>query len=203
MGFCLVRRELLVGALMMTIFDLWYRVSAFVFTAPLREMRAPLTSLGLFRAGPARFTSSSFQPQGRCWQLANGSGAWSLPEAMTRTTSRGGRRLYMAQESLILTEENVVMVLAEAKQELSTLFGNSAENSAVGITGDVEFVGLEGPTAVVRLTGRFWHEKSTVLSRVANYVMTRIPECVDVEVEDPAQLEDSDPPQPRSEAAEI
>lgn len=50
----------------------------------------------------------------------------------------------------------------QAKQELSTLFGNTKENAAVGITGDVEFVGLEGPTAVVRLTGRFWHEKTTV-----------------------------------------
>ncbi|CAM9348852.1 unnamed protein product, partial [Ectocarpus fasciculatus] len=68
----------------------------------------------------------------------------------------------MAQETLILTEENVVAVLAEAKRELSTLFGNNAENTAVGITGDCEFVCLDGPSVVVRLTGRFWHEKTTV-----------------------------------------
>lgn len=32
----------------------------------------------------------------------------------------------------------------------------------MGITGDVEFVCLDGPSIVVRLTGRFWHEKSAV-----------------------------------------
>lgn len=42
-----------------------------------------------------------------------------------------------------------------------------------------------------------------VLSRVANFVMTRIPECVDVEVEDPAQLEDADPPEANVKAPEI
>ncbi|CAM9862489.1 unnamed protein product, partial [Hapterophycus canaliculatus] len=99
----------------------------------------------------------------------------------------------MAQESLILTEENVIAVLAEAKRELGTLFGNNAENTAVGITGDCEFVCLDGPSVVVRLTGRFWHEKSSVLARVASFVQARIPECVDVEIEDPSQLEDADP----------
>ena len=32
----------------------------------------------------------------------------------------------------------------------------------MGITGDCEFVCLDGPSVVVRLTGRFWHEKSAV-----------------------------------------
>lgn len=50
----------------------------------------------------------------------------------------------------------------QAKKELGTLFGNNAENTAVGITGDCEFVCLDGPSVVVRLTGRFWHEKSAV-----------------------------------------
>lgn len=51
---------------------------------------------------------------------------------------------------------------SQAKRELGTLFGNNAENTAVGITGDCEFVCLDGPSVVVRLTGRFWHEKSSV-----------------------------------------
>ena len=53
---------------------------------------------------------------------------------------------------------------------------------------------LDGPTAVVRLSGRFWHKRSTVLERVESYVLERIPECVSVEVDDPATLDDQDVP---------
>lgn len=53
----------------------------------------------------------------------------------------------------------------QAKQELGTLFGNRAENNEVGITGDVEFVCLDGPSVIVRLTGRFWHAKADVSLR--------------------------------------
>lgn len=41
-----------------------------------------------------------------------------------------------------------------------------------------------------------------VLARVGSFVQTRIPECVDVEIEDPAQLEDADP-QGRGQGAEM
>lgn len=134
-------------------------------------------------------------------------GSRSILDVQGRTDSThrkaaSSTRVSMAQDPLILTEENVVTVLQEAKQELGTLFGNRAENTEVGITGDVEFVGLDGPSVVVRLTGRFWHAKADVLARVANFVLTRIPECVDVEIEDPAQLEDADP-KGRGEAAEL
>ncbi|CAN0195847.1 unnamed protein product, partial [Scytosiphon promiscuus] len=122
--------------------------------------------------------------------------------ATTHARAGAGQGLSMAQETLILTEENVIAVLAEAKRELGTLFGNNAENTAVGITGDCEFVCLDGPSVVVRLTGRFWHEKSSVLARVASFVQARIPECVDVEIEDPSQLDDADP-QGRGQGAEI
>ncbi|KAG0561195.1 hypothetical protein M758_9G043700 [Ceratodon purpureus] len=89
-------------------------------------------------------------------------------------------------EPLDLTEENVEQVLIDARSELLQLFDVS-----VGITGVVQLVELDGPFVKVRLTGRFWHERSMVLARVANYLQKRIPEIVEVEIEDQAQLDDS------------
>lgn len=70
------------------------------------------------------------------------------------------------------------------------MFGYSAENRGVGITGGVDFVDLDGPMVVLRLKGRYWHQRTAVLDRVANYLQQRIPEIVDVSVEDPWQLTD-------------
>ena len=47
---------------------------------------------------------------------------------------------------------------------------------------------MDGPTVVLRLKGRFWHQRTTVLERVANYLQQRIPEIIDVTVEDEWQL---------------
>mmetsp|Transcript_18271 Transcript_18271/g.38164 ORF Transcript_18271/g.38164 Transcript_18271/m.38164 type:complete len:160 (+) Transcript_18271:2470-2949(+) len=91
----------------------------------------------------------------------------------------------------LLTEANVEEVLREATDELGTLFGTSEENRAVGITGSVELVSLDGPTVVLRLVGRFWHRRSDVLARVAQYLQTRIPEIFEVTIEDPEQLDDT------------
>lgn len=82
-------------------------------------------------------------------------------------------------------------VLKEAEVELGTLFGGSAENRRVGITGHVELAGVEGPTVLIRLVGRFWHRRADVLARVANYLQGRIPEIFEVDIEDPAQLDDN------------
>eukprot|EP00977_Amphora_coffeiformis_P010112 scaffold2357_cov167-Amphora_coffeaeformis.AAC.20 len=95
-----------------------------------------------------------------------------------------------AGSQLELDEETVLGVLQAAREELGTLFGYSAENRGVGITGGVDFVEMDGPTVVVRLKGRFWHTRNTVLDRVSNYLQQRIPEIVDVDVEDPYQLTD-------------
>jgi hypothetical protein len=40
------------------------------------------------------------------------------------------------------------------------------------------------------LRGRFWHQRPTVLARVGAYIKGRIPEVVDVVIEDPYQLTD-------------
>lgn len=91
---------------------------------------------------------------------------------------------------LELDEETVLGVLSACRQEIGTLFGYSAENRGVGITGGVDFVEMDGPTVVLRLKGRFWHQRTTVLDRVANYLQQRIPEIIDVVVEDEWQLTD-------------
>lgn len=44
--------------------------------------------------------------------------------------------------------------------------------------GVVQLVELDGPFVKLRLTGRFWHERSMVLARVANYLQKRIPVCL-------------------------
>jgi hypothetical protein len=72
----------------------------------------------------------------------------------------------------------------------SFYFTDTAENRGVGITGGMDYVDMDGPSVVIRLKGRFWHERSTVLVRVANYLQQRIPEIVDVTIEDPFQLTD-------------
>ena len=91
---------------------------------------------------------------------------------------------------LELDEETVLGVLSACRQEIGTLFGYSAENRGVGITGGVDFVEMDGPSVVLRLKGRFWHQRTTVLDRVANYLQSRIPEIIDVVVEDEWQLTD-------------
>jgi hypothetical protein len=91
---------------------------------------------------------------------------------------------------LELSEENVLAILSACREEIGTMFGYTAENRGVGITGGVDFVELDGPSVVIRLKGRFWHQRTTVLDRVANYLQQRIPEIIDVTVEDEWQLTD-------------
>ena len=58
----------------------------------------------------------------------------------------------------------------------------------MGITGRVEFVELDGPSVIIGIYGRFWHERTTVLARVDSFLRQRIPEIVDVDVCDPGML---------------
>lgn len=91
---------------------------------------------------------------------------------------------------LPLTVENVLGVLAACREEIGTMFGYSAENRGVGITGGVDFVELDGPIVVMSLKGRFWHQRPTVLARVGAYLQGRIPEIIDVVVADEWELTD-------------
>lgn len=87
---------------------------------------------------------------------------------------------------LDLTEDNVKQVLVEARAELGQIF-----DSSVGITGVVELAELDGPFVKISLKGRFWHKRSDVLARVGNYLKQRIPEILEVDIEDEKQLDDS------------
>lgn len=55
----------------------------------------------------------------------------------------------------------------------------------------MDYVDLDGPSVILSLKGRFWHQRTAVLERVGNYLQQRIPEIVDVQVEDPWQLTDA------------
>mmetsp|Transcript_3089 Transcript_3089/g.4117 ORF Transcript_3089/g.4117 Transcript_3089/m.4117 type:complete len:206 (+) Transcript_3089:41-658(+) len=102
-----------------------------------------------------------------------------------------GEPLFLPIGSVLpLTEENVQGVLAACREEIGTMFGYSAENRGVGITGGVDFVDFDGPTVIVRLKGRFWHQRYTVLDRVGKYIQGRIPEVVDIVIDDPYELTD-------------
>ncbi|KAL5848678.1 hypothetical protein ACOSQ3_006729 [Xanthoceras sorbifolium] len=87
---------------------------------------------------------------------------------------------------LDLTEDNVRQVLADARVEFAQLFDKS-----VGMTGEAELAELDGPFVKISLRGRFWHKRSTVLARLANYLKQRIPEILEVDIEDEKQLDDS------------
>ena len=91
---------------------------------------------------------------------------------------------------LELSEDNVLGLLAACRQEIGTMFGYTEENRGVGITGGVDYVDMDGPSVILRLKGRFWHERKTVLARVGSYLKGRIPEIVDVMIEDEWQLTD-------------
>ncbi|KAF7066080.1 hypothetical protein CFC21_072126 [Triticum aestivum] len=88
--------------------------------------------------------------------------------------------------SLDLTEDNVRQAIVDAKAELAQLFDTS-----VGITGQVDLAELDGPFVKLRLKGKFWHTRATVVARIGNYLKNRIPEILEVEIEDEDQLDDS------------
>ncbi|XP_024026835.1 uncharacterized protein LOC21401800 [Morus notabilis] len=122
----------------------------------------------------------------------------SLQPPRTRTSTTPSlttcrRRLWTISASslsqpqpLDLTEDNIRLVLADARLELSQLFDDS-----VGITGQVQLAELDGPFVKISLKGRFWHKRSTVLARLGNYLKQRIPEILEVDIEDEKQLDDS------------
>lgn len=107
------------------------------------------------------------------------------------TVDRDADPILVPQGSVLpLTEENILGLLAACRMEIGTMFGYTAENRGVGITGGVDFVEMDGPIVVLTLKGRFWHQRPTVLDRVGAYIIGRIPEVIDVVVADEYELTD-------------
>ena len=84
---------------------------------------------------------------------------------------------------LELCEENAAIVIEEVRRELGTIFGYDAGSKSAGITGEIELVEVDGPTLVVKLSGRFWHATDTVMMRVESFVKQRIPEVIEVKLD--------------------
>ncbi|XP_030926178.1 uncharacterized protein LOC115952946 [Quercus lobata] len=116
----------------------------------------------------------------------------SVPPLTSSSTSRMRLRVSATSLSgslpppLDLTEDNIRKVLVDARVELAQIFDTS-----VGMTGQVELAELDGPFVKISLKGRFWHKRSTVVARVGNYLKQRIPEILEVDIEDEKQLDDS------------
>ncbi|XP_020264244.1 uncharacterized protein LOC109840136 [Asparagus officinalis] len=87
---------------------------------------------------------------------------------------------------LDLTEDNIKQALDDARSEFPQIF-----DASVGMTGEVDLAELDGPFVKISLRGRFWHKRSTVLARISNYLKIRIPEILEVDIEDEKQLDDS------------
>jgi hypothetical protein len=67
-----------------------------------------------------------------------------------------GDPIFLPQGSVLpLSDENVEGVLQACREEIGTMFGYSAENRGVGITGAVDFVELDGPAVVLKLSGKY------------------------------------------------
>ncbi|GKU98574.1 hypothetical protein SLEP1_g11561 [Rubroshorea leprosula] len=64
-------------------------------------------------------------------------------------------------------------------------------NRSINALGEVQLSELDGPFVKISLKGRFWHKRSTVVARVGNYLKQRIPEILEVDIEDEKQLDDS------------
>ncbi|KAH7862063.1 hypothetical protein Vadar_034292 [Vaccinium darrowii] len=97
---------------------------------------------------------------------------WAKQRPSRALTPLRYRRVISASlEPLDLTEDNVKRVLVDARDKFGQIFDVSGRHDS--------------------LKGRFWHKRSTVLDRLANYLKQRIPEILEVDIEDEKQLDDS------------
>lgn len=100
---------------------------------------------------------------------------------------------YTYDELILFLDEDCIEQCLEELMDSEygkTMFGKHDMPASVGITGEIEFVSLEGPEAVLFLTGKFWHRRETVLGKAAMYLNARIPELTSIQVSSPSELAD-------------
>ena len=106
------------------------------------------------------------------------------PPPPTLQTRGGGSALRM-MAPMDLTEENVMLALDDFQSRALSMFGRHEQCQRVGITGEVAYHDLDGPIVLLRLSGRFWHRRETVVRNARAFLMAAIPELSDVELADP------------------
>lgn len=48
-------------------------------------------------------------------------------------------------------------------------------DASLVVAGQVDLAELDGPFVKLRLKGKFWHTRATVVARIGNYLKNRIP----------------------------
>lgn len=96
-------------------------------------------------------------------------------------------------DTIHLDEENLISCLDEFVNSDygQQMFGCHDRIASVGVTGELEFVELCGPEVTLKLSGKFWHRRSTVLGRAAMWLNARMPEITEVTVADLEELRDT------------
>jgi hypothetical protein len=95
-------------------------------------------------------------------------------------------------DTMPLDEDNVRACLKEFVESDygKQMFGCHDLPASYGITGSIDFVEVDGPAVILTLDGEFWHRRETVLGRAAMWLNARMPEIVEVNVEDATELQD-------------
>lgn len=96
-------------------------------------------------------------------------------------------------EIMVLDEDNVLYALdLFVKSDYGQqMFGCHDRPASVGITGSIQFVEVCGPEVALKLSGKFWHRRDTVLGRAAMWLNACMPEISNVYVSDPSDLDDA------------
>ncbi|TXG72501.1 hypothetical protein EZV62_001080 [Acer yangbiense] len=121
------------------------------------------------------------------WGVASGAIAGHLLATLIAIIGGAFLANYISEKLVGYIGGVLFMVFAVA-----TFFGfGQLFDRSVGMTGEAELAELDGPFVKISLRGRFWHERSLVLARLGNYLKQRIPEILEVDIEDEKQLDDS------------